>query len=587
VATHDSKSTVTHDHDPERDLEGLADFRVLLVIASPSETHVAELRPERPLTVGRGDLVDLPIADRSLSRSHASFLRVGRTVRVTDLDSRNGTLVQGKRVKSATLRGGDTVVLGTVTASIQVLASAAAASLGLEDYGAVARQLEEEWARAQASRGAFSVALVRPLGKESASGYAPALVQRLGPPQRVGLYDRQSLLVLWPDVDGPSAAARAREWVALAASRARLVCGVATYPDAASTPDQLLSAVVEAGRRASARDPVVVAPQVPLVGQPSSAVAVRTSAKTTEIERVVRRLASGKIPVLVLGETGTGKELVARDLHALGNRSAGPLKIVNCAAIPANLVESVLFGYVKGAFTGADRAKAGVLEEAHGGTVVLDEVGELPAAAQAALLRALDSGCVCPVGGSAEVQLDVRMVALTHRDLNAMVAQGTFRLDLLHRLNAFTLELPPLRARPEEIGPLTACFIERHGPHYGGTVREVAPDALEVLERYRWPGNVRELRNVIERALALAEGDCITRADLPSYIARPAPPENDHDLRANVRHHEAVKIFDALEQTGGHRAKAARLLNIPLRTLERKLQRLAIQPSRDGDGDGS
>jgi DNA-binding NtrC family response regulator len=580
-------STITHDPTAsEHGSEGLSAFRVVLVVASPSETRVIELDAGRSLTMGRGDPADIRIADPSLSRAHASLQRTGDAVTVADLGSRNGTVVFGKRIETAVLRGGDTAVLGKVTVSVQVLAPAAAAVLGLANYDTVLGELDDEWARARDARRPVSVVLLRPLGKAAVGDYASACVAGLGPLHRVGIHDPQSLLVLVPGADSAAAAGKAREWIQLARDRARLVCGVAAYPESGVTPEQLVSGALRAARRASAGDPIVIAPALASVladvDRPAALAVVRVSAKMVELDRLVRRIAAGKIPVLVLGETGTGKEVVARDLHAQGPRHAGPLKIVNCAAIPQNLVESVLFGYVKGAFTGAERAKAGVLEEANGGTVLFDEVGELPPAAQAALLRALDSGHVCPVGSSVEVSLDVRVVAMTHRNLDEMVEKGTFRLDLLHRLNAFILEIPPLRDRPDEIAPLAACFVERLAGHYGGQVRRVSPEALAILERYRWPGNVRELRNVIERALTLATGDAIQPDDLPAHLTRlPEAPGRGLDLRAKVLEHETEVIRKALEQTGGHQARAARLLNIPLRTLERKLQKRA---SDDDDG---
>ncbi len=587
-------STVTRDAETRGAPPG---FRVVLVIARPEETQAVELEAGRPRTLGRGETADVRISDPSLSRVHATFELSADAVTVTDLGSHNGTVVRGERVQRATLRAGETAVLGNVTVSPQWVPSSRAALLGLASYEAMVQSLHEEWLRAQGTRRAFSLVMLRPAGSALVGDYAQPCVDGLEPAARAGLYNPQSLLVLLPGAEGDAAAARARSWVALAGTRVRLVGGVAAYPQAGATPAQLLTAVVDAARAAADGGPIAVAPSLAPVASAPAGERVRTSAKMKEIERLVQRAAAGRIPVLVLGETGTGKELIARDLHAQSPRRAGPFKIVNCAALPENLVESVLFGHEKGAFTGADRTKTGVLQDARGGTVLFDEIGELPASAQAALLRALDSGRVTPVGSSDEVVLDVRVVAATHRDLAAMVERGAFRLDLLHRLNAFTLHLPPLRERPEEIAPLAAAFVARLAGHYGGGVLGVAPDALEAMERYRWPGNVRELRNVIERALTLATGDWISLADLPDHVARPAhalaasgtlPPvpggpvaPASVDLRFSLDDHEARLIVQALEKTGGHRARAAQLLGIPLRTFERKLQKLGSS-RRDG-----
>ena len=315
------------------------------------------------------------------------------------------------------------------------------------------------------------------------------------------------------------------------------------------------------------------------------AVMVGSSPAMLELQRMVERMARKAVPVLILGETGTGKELVARGLHELGPRSAAPFKVINCAAIPANLVESVLFGHRKGAFTGAIDDRAGVFEQARGGTVFLDEIGELSPGAQAALLRVVESKRFCPVGGAREITADVRFVAATHRDLAAMAEQGSFRLDLIHRLNTVTLEAPALRARREDVPALAQHFLERCAAQSGERAPSITPDALACLESYSWPGNVRELRNVVERAVALCDGDVIGREDLPAHVVQSASELREYDhapadepharsLRSDVHAYEADLIHDALRRAGGNRRAAAALLNLPLRTFERRLAKL-------------
>jgi two-component system response regulator AtoC len=306
-----------------------------------------------------------------------------------------------------------------------------------------------------------------------------------------------------------------------------------------------------------------------------------------ELYRVVRRIGRGTIPVLLLGETGAGKEVVARQLHSMSPRHGIPLRAVNCAAIPDTLIESVLFGHVRGAFTGADRRHQGIFEQAHGGAVLLDEVGELSLSAQASLLRVLDTGRVCPVGATSEVAVDVRVLSATHRDLKDMVRVGAFRVDLLHRLNAFVLEVPPLRERRDDIPLLAEQFVAELSARWGGKVTGIDEETMTLLLAHDWPGNVRELRNVVERGLAIAEGDALSAADLPHDLraaaarsADPAASPASHrltvgsgvDLRWELRSHETALIRRALEEAGGHQPTAARLLKIPLRTLERKLR---------------
>jgi DNA-binding NtrC family response regulator len=310
-----------------------------------------------------------------------------------------------------------------------------------------------------------------------------------------------------------------------------------------------------------------------------------------EVCEVLRRLATRNLPVLLLGETGTGKELAARMLHDESAQRGGPLRVVNCAAIPENLVESVLFGHERGAFTGADRAREGVFESARGGSVFLDEVGELSSGAQAALLRALETRKITRVGGSQELDIDARFIAATHRDLDGMAKNGTFRLDLLHRLNAVVVTLPPLRDRREDIAPLCRFFLSQASREWDAGDAELSPDALACLVAYDWPGNVRELRNVLTRAVALRETPQITVRDLPDKVREtpskaPKPatvPPATSDLRSHLRQVERDLILDALSRAQGNQRKAAELLNMPLRTFERRLA--AVRD--DGDGDGN
>jgi DNA-binding NtrC family response regulator len=322
---------------------------------------------------------------------------------------------------------------------------------------------------------------------------------------------------------------------------------------------------------------------------------IRISSAMIEVQRIIERVARGRCPVLVLGETGTGKELVARELHERSSRHEGPLQIVNCAALPESLVESILFGHVRGAFTGADSDRRGVFELARGGTLFLDEVGELTASAQAALLRVLDGGCVRPIGGTKEIAVDVRVVAATHRDLAAMVSEGRFRLDLFHRLNVLAIHLPPLRERREEIAPLAQHFLACFARAMGSSVSRIETGALALLLAHGWPGNVRELRNVVERAITIAEGNAIGIDELPDSIrgveqgtrtdsaivvrSVNASVSEPRGLRALLRDHEARLIHAALERTGGNQRQAAELLEVPLRTLERKLASLGQRAS--------
>jgi DNA-binding NtrC family response regulator len=316
-----------------------------------------------------------------------------------------------------------------------------------------------------------------------------------------------------------------------------------------------------------------------------------------EVMATAARVAASRIPVIVLGETGTGKEVLARFIHDQSPRRGKPMVCVNCAAIPAQLVESTLFGHEKGAFTGAAQQHQGVFEAADGGTVFLDEIGELPAAAQAALLRVLEIQRFARVGSVKEIEVDVRVVAATHRDLEAMAGQGAFRADLYYRLGTITLSLPPLRARPEEVEPLARHFLRRAG---GGRILSAA--ALDCLRAYAWPGNVRELRNAVERALVVARTAVIEVEDLPERVrgapagpvplttvvlpaeepdaglpSRPTQLDMEGDLRGHLQERERVLLLATLEATGWNRTETARRLGLPVRTLSHKLKTLGIK----------
>ncbi len=304
------------------------------------------------------------------------------------------------------------------------------------------------------------------------------------------------------------------------------------------------------------------------------------SAPMRRLFEQIRRVARAAGPVLILGESGVGKELVARALHAESERSAGPFVAVNCAGIPAELLESELFGHAAGAFTGAQRARKGLFAEAEGGTLLLDEIGEMPAAMQSKLLRILQDGQIRPVGENRERRLDVRVLAATNRDLETGIAAGRFRADLFYRLETFTLAVPPLRARGEDIDLLVAHFIARHGAASSHRVETIAPEALARLRAYTFPGNVRELSNAIERAAAFCRSGEIVSDDLPERIgrSRPAPgtPGTGFALSGAgelppLRELELRYVHHVLERVGGNKRQAAQVLGIGRRTLYRYL----------------
>ncbi|HEY1906728.1 MAG TPA: sigma 54-interacting transcriptional regulator [Myxococcaceae bacterium] len=319
------------------------------------------------------------------------------------------------------------------------------------------------------------------------------------------------------------------------------------------------------------------------------------------------------LSVLVLGETGVGKEVFAEALHRLSSRVGAPFLRLNCAALPESILEAELFGYEKGAFTGATQTKVGLFEAADGGTLFLDEVGEMAPSTQTKVLRALESGEVMRLGSSTTRKVDVRFLSAANRDLRKLVAAGKFRADLFFRLNGITMTLPPLRKRPEDVLPLAEVFLERAARKLGRPPPRLGEEARRALEAHPWPGNVRELRNVIERAVVLCQGDVLQLEDLLLHEGEiegasatpasgtatpvPGPPEDQQvtvrlpvrpgspELKGKLEEFERAQILDALAKTTGNQTRAAKLLGIARRTLIKKMVRYGIErPRADARG---
>ena len=342
--------------------------------------------------------------------------------------------------------------------------------------------------------------------------------------------------------------------------------------------DSLVSLV----RRAARPVRPVAAQDVP--ADPSDPVAV--DPRSRDLLAVARRVAASDVTVLISGESGTGKEVYARFLHGASKRKSGPFIAINCAAIPDNMLEAMLFGHEKGAFTGATGAHAGKFEQAQGGTLLLDEISEMSLGLQAKLLRVLQEREVERIGGSKVVALDVRVIATSNRNLPAEVAAGRFREDLYYRLSVMPLRLPALRERPGDILPIANRLLAQRAD---GTARALSPEAAARLLEYRWPGNVRELENVLQRAVLLAAGAQLLPEDLafmgghdgepdiaPAAMPAPAAAQalHDEDLRSELKDHERGRIFEALKLAAGSRKDAAERLGISPRTLRHKLAQL-------------
>jgi two-component system, NtrC family, response regulator AtoC len=475
---------------------------VLLIVYHRHGAETVRLTEGVGVVIGRDPSADVVIPERSLSRRHARFTFQRGDVLVEDLGSTNGTFLSGQRVERGVLKPGGEVVLGEITASLRVIASAELPVLNLEALDSL--RGTGEW------------------------GKLPAVDDLVGGPTPIG------------------------------------------------------------GTRAVNDQGLVM----------------RSPAIRPVLETAMR-LARSSGPVLVQGETGTGKDMLAQLIHDAGPRHKKPMVRVGCSGVPIQLLETTLFGYEAGAFPGAMHAQEGVFETCAGGTVVLDEVGDLPLSAQATLLRVLDIRRVVRLGSTREIEVDVRIVATTHSDLEAMCEAGTFRSDLFYRLNAAPLRIPPLCERREDIGALANRFLQQANEVHRRNVRSIDPEALVLLEQYPWPGNVRELRNAIERAVVIAKGMVIMPLDLPESVhniatrrrSTPPPPAERVSvevpaasavptigLKAQMDRLEAEIILDALRATNGNLAMAARRLRMPLRTLQEKITSHGLKRSDYRDG---
>ena len=561
MATDGDKTTMEREH---RRPPGSAP-RASLVVYHRDGAKVATLVKGAALVVGRAHPADVVLPDPSLSRRHARFGWDDSGFYVEDLGSTNGTHLQGTRITGRVgLPGGGAVTIGDVTVALQVLAPDEGELLGIDGHERFVAAIGDEIVRARTFGRSFTVAMVR--GDRHLRHFLPELRAKLRPVDRLGAYSDDAVLVLAPEQAG-----------GLPLAGPGLRVGVATFPEQGASAE----ALIDAARRALRGESRASEP-------PPSVAPILVDRRMREVWETVARVAPSALPVVIMGETGTGKELVARAIHQQSPRRQGPLRSVNCASIPGTLLEATLFGHEKGAFTGADRVREGLFVQASGGTAFLDEVGELALPAQAALLRVLETKTVTRVGGDRELEVDVRIVAATHRDLEAMCEAGTFRWDLLYRLNTMTLQLPPLRERPDDILPLADAFLRDAARENSRAIRGIEPRAESALLRHRWPGNVRELKNVIERAVVIARGDVITVDDFPPRLraAEPdekpgkssLPPSQDpaSGLKEQMKAYEVQLIVDALKKHGSL-IDAARALQMPLRTLTHKMQTYGIK----------
>ena len=577
------------------------DAALYLLVYGGDKSQVIDLPDGTEVTVGRsrGATVSFP-ADERLSRIHVKLRREGDRVAVEDQDSRNGTRINGHPATGLCWAApGDAVEAGSGT--ILVARQAPRRQAVVEPEAALESCLEAEVFRATRYSRPLALAMMRLDGPPEAIDEAlDRIAADIRPMDRLAGYgDREVALVL-PETNVSGGRAIGERAIATAESTPGVTAalGLACLPEHGRSPGALIDAARAALRTARRRD--VPAKLVLAPSRGAAAVAAAVDApeaidpRSQQTFQLARKVATTPITVLLLGETGVGKEVIAEVIHRASPRSQRPFVRLDCASLPPTLLESELFGHEKGAFTGADKRKVGYFEAAAGGTLLLDEIGELPAALQSKLLTALERRVINRVGATEEIPIDVRVVAATNRDLIAEVRQERFREDLYYRLAVFTIFIPPLRDRPDDILPLAHRFARQFAVELGQPVPHFSVEARTALETYAWPGNIRELRNAIERAVVLTHDGDIELSVLPDAVqarvaAGPAPVptgENtfalDGQVPAQLQQMERAAIVAALEATSGNQTQAARRLGISRRSLIYKMERFGLKPPPKG-----
>jgi two-component system response regulator AtoC len=575
--------TTISESDGDRAPEGEGGLHLLVM--SPDSFTTLPLPKKGILTVGRSTRSDIQIEDPLASRDHGR-LHLDEQIFVEDLGSANGTRVRDNIIAKGAMvpiNPGEGVTIGSTVLMVQHNRS----HLGkqrLWSHAYFESRLEAECNRAEVLAGTFALArmkLDRPLPWTT---LAPMFAREVPTPHIFGAYgpnDYELLLIEKSAEEVEQLLAGFRNAFRQVGVDAR--AAVAWFPREGRTADALI-----------ARVNVLLRGRVEQVEPEPAAVAADDEVRATPMSRVLdlaARAAPSTISVLIMGETGVGKDVMARLIHRRSLRAEKPFLALNCAGLTESLIESELFGHERGSFTGANQQKLGLLETAEGGTVFLDEVGELPLTVQAKLLRVIEMREVLRVGALKPRSIDVRFIAATNRDLESEVLQGRFRRDLFFRLNGISLTIPPLRDRLTEIAALARTFVAEACAESGRPMPEMSDELFDVLEAYSWPGNIRELKNYMDRALVLCEDDLLP-AHLPlekmthdarRYIVEvnPAEPVPDSEpLSKDARNDERRRMMEALTAWGGNQTRAAESMGMPRRTFVSKLDRYGFPRPR-------
>ena len=576
----------------EEDLEPAGAAQGFHLLLMSPEIFTAQLLPDVGIiTIGRSSKCEVQVEDPLVSREHARLhVRTdasGLVLAIEDSGSVNGTRVRDAAIKPGepvAIQVGEAVMVGS-TLLMALPNHAVAGPRRLWSHTYFEARVDSECARAAKTGASFALARLRFAGAAPWTKVLPVLARDLTAPHVFAAYGPKDYEVLFLDLtDGQadtliSGLAQSCRAAGLDAS-----FGVASYPKHGRNADALLAAA----NASLAGGPRQQTPERDEIGSVEPAAMARVRSLAT-------RVAASSINVLILGECGVGKDVLAQLIHRLSPRNGNPYVAFNCAAFSEGVLDSELFGHDRGAFTGATGAKTGLLESANGGTVFLDEIGDMPATMQAKLLRAIESREVRPVGALKSRSINVRFISATNKNLEAAVDVGQFRRDLLDRLNTMTLVVPPLRERVDEIPALATAFVVAAGREIGRAhPLSISAKVMEHLMGYQWPGNIRELKNVIERAVALCEGSMVLPEHLPLEKMLPAParrltptweipslpatasPRPLPSLGDPEKLAERQRITDALAATNGNQTRAAQMLGMPRRTFVSKLDYYGI-----------
>jgi DNA-binding NtrC family response regulator len=571
-----------------------------LLVFEGNSSSLCPLPREGELLIGRASTADLHVQDASVSRHHARVTVTDGAARIADLDSHNGVKVNGVRVEGAQpLRNGDVVLLGDVTLVFNHEGRPQPAPRPL-DANAFQSRLTEELERVLRYELSASVIALEPgpstVPLTELARAASSVLRRM---DVVGQSGPGQLLVFLPELLQQEAEGSARQLIAALSSLApETRAGVATAPQDGMDAEALISAARAAALTAPPGGARTSGPNLYRLALGERSVIVADAAMVRIYEQL-RKLAASTLPVLIHGETGTGKENAAWAVHHWSPRAGQPFIALNCAALPESLVESELFGYERGAFSGATSSRAGLFEKASGGTLFLDEVAELPLAVQAKLLRAVDQKCVTRLGDSRERPVDLRIVAATHRILANEVKAGRFREDLFFRLSTAVVLLRPLRGRPRELPLLARTFLEEACARAGRPPLDISAAAMGLLCAHDWPGNVRELKGLMDYAAATVDGPTLEPSCVRDALQRGAPeeqapppepapaaveprtlpaPRTFRPIAEELRELERQRMQEALQATGGVQKRAAQLIGMPLRTFALKFKQYGLSP---------